>query len=273
MRGTDMASTAAAARAGKDLGRGLLDLLVSLLAVAAVWLLLLRVLDVTPFIGKTPLDVWAFLVSEPGSAANRELVLGRLGITLADAAIGFVTGLVAAIVIATVFTLFRGIEHALMPMAMLLRSVPLVAMAPIIILVFGRQQASVAVMGAVVVLFPALVTIVQGLRSANPMIVEVVQVYGGSRFDAFRTVALPSALPSLFTALRVSVPGALTGALLAEWLATGEGIGYAIVSAVARAKYDEVWAAVVVVTLASILVYSAVSLLERAVHTWTGTRP
>jgi ABC-type nitrate/sulfonate/bicarbonate transport system permease component len=131
----------------------------------------------------------------------------------------------------------------------------------------------VAAMGAVVVLFPALVTIVQGLRSANPVIVEVVQVYGGSRFDAFRTVALPSALPSLFTALRVSVPGALTGALLAEWLATGEGIGYAIVSDVARARYDEVWSAVVVVTVASILLYSLVSLLESAVVARAGGTP
>lgn len=265
-----MSPTTTAVRAGKDVGRGLTDLLVALLAVAAIWLLLLRVFGVTSFIGKTPLDVWAFLVSEPDASANRELILSQLWITLADAAIGFVTGLVAAILVATVFTLFRGVEHAMMPMAMLLRSVPLVAMAPIIVLVFGRQEASVAAMGAVVVVFPALVTIVQGLRSTNPVIVEVVKVYGGSTFDAFRKVALPSAVPSLFTALRVSVPGALTGALLAEWLATGEGIGYAIVSDVARARYDEVWSAVVVVTVASILIYSLVSLLENAVTSRAG---
>ena len=261
-----MSVATTAARAGRDLGRGLANLVVSLLAVAAVWLLLLRVFGVTSFIGKTPLDVWAFLVTEPDAPAHREVVLGQLAVTLADAALGFVTGLVAALVVATVFTLFRGVEHAMMPMAMLLRSVPLVAMAPIIILVFGRGEASVAAMGAVVVLFPALVTIVQGLRSANPMVVEVVKVYGGSSSDVFRTVALPSALPSLFTALRVSVPGALTGALLAEWLATGDGIGYAIVSDVARARYDEVWAAVVVVTVASILLYGLVALLEGAVN-------
>lgn len=261
-----MSVTMTAVRAGKDLGRGLVNLLVSMLAVAAVWLLLLRVFDVTSFIGKTPLDVWSFLVVEPEAAANRDLLLGQLATTLADAAIGFVTGLVAALGVATVFALFRGVEQAMMPMAMLLRSVPLVAMAPIIILVFGRGEATVAAMGAVVVLFPALVTIVQGLRSANPVIVEVVKVYGGSSSDVLRIVALPSALPSLFTALRVSVPGALTGALLAEWLATGDGIGYAIVSNVARAKYDEVWAAVVVVTVASILLYSLVSLLETAVN-------
>lgn len=254
----------------RSLGRDLLNLAVSLSAVAAIWLLLLQVFDVSSFIGKTPVDVWAHLVTDPEAAANRRSVLGQLGTTLGDAALGFVTGLVLAVVVAAVFALFRGVEHALMPLAMLLRSVPLVAMAPIIILVLGRREASVAAMGAVVVLFPALVTIVQGLRSANPMIVEVVTVYGGSRFDAFRMVALPSSLPSLFTALRVSVPGALTGALLAEWLATGQGIGYAIVSDVARARYDEVWAAVVVVTLASILLYSLVSLLERLVATRSG---
>ena len=149
-----------------------------------------------------------------------------------------------------------------MPIAMLLRSVPLVALAPIIILIFGRQEPAVAAIGGIVVLFPALVTVVFGLRSASPAMLEVIEVYGGSRWTSLLKVALPSSLPAFFTALRVSIPGAITGALLAEWLATGKGIGYAIISAVSRAKNNEVWAAVVVITLASIILYSLVSLLE-----------
>ena len=120
------------------------------------------------------------------------------------------------------------------------------------------------------VLFPALVTMVFGLRSASPAMLEVVQVYGGSRLDVFRKVALPCAAPAFFTALRVSIPGALTGALLAEWLATGQGIGYGIVSAVSRARYDEVWAGVVVVTLASIVLYALVSAVETALKRRSG---
>jgi ABC-type nitrate/sulfonate/bicarbonate transport system permease component len=152
-----------------------------------------------------------------------------------------------------------------MPIAMLLRSVPLIAMAPIIILIFGREQLSVAVMGAIVVLFPALVNIVFGLRSAPPAMFDLVSVYGGSKLDALRTVAFPSSLPSFFAALKISVPGAITGALLVEWLATGQGIGYAIVSAIGRARPSEVWTYVALITIVSIVLYNIVALLEESV--------
>ena len=254
------------------LGRSLAGLLFSLLVVGVLWTLALAVLDISPYVAKTPLDVWAYLVTDDEAATNRAEVMSGLGITLLDAFIGFVAGLVVALVTASVFSLFRGVEHALMPMAMLLRSVPLVAMAPIIILVFGRTTATTAAMGALVVFFPALVTIVQGLRSGSRAIVEVVQVYGGDRLAVFRRVALPSALPSLFTALRVSIPGALTGALLAEWLATGQGLGHLIVSSVGRARYDQVWACVVVVTLVSIVLYRVLDGLEHATATAMGAR-
>jgi len=152
-----------------------------------------------------------------------------------------------------------------MPIAMLLRSVPLIAMAPIIILIFGRGEATVAVMGAIVVLFPALVNIVFGLRSASPAMYDLVNVYGANKLTALRTVAFPTSLPAFFAALKISVPGAITGALLVEWLATGGGIGYGIVSAVGRAKAGEVWAYVVVITLVSIILYNLVALIEDSV--------
>ncbi|GAA3694033.1 ABC transporter permease [Arthrobacter ginkgonis] len=256
----------------RGLGRTALNVLVSLAIVLILWVVALKVLDVSSYIGKGPLDVWEYLMLEEDAAQNRAGLLSALGRTMADAAIGFVCGLVVAVAIATLFTLFRGVEHAMMPMAMLLRSVPLVAMAPIIILVFGRETAAVGAMGGIVVLFPALVTIVMGLRSASPAMQDVVTVFGGSKFSAFRKVALPSSLPAFFTALRISIPGALTGALLAEWLATGRGIGYEIISSVSRARYDAVWAAVVAVTLSSLVLYGVVTVIENAVMRRMGTK-
>lgn len=257
----------------KGLGRNTLNVGLSLAVVVVLWVVALRILDVSSYIGKGPLDVWKYLFVQEDAAENLAGLFAALGRTMADAALGFISGLTAAIVIATLFTLFRGVEHALMPMAMLLRSVPLVAMAPIIILIFGRETAAVGAMGGIVVLFPALVTIVMGLRSASPAMVDVITVFGGSKFDAFRKVALPSSMPAFFTALRISIPGALTGALLAEWLATGQGIGYEIISSVSRARYDAVWASVVGVTLASLLLYGVVSLIEAAVMRRMGKKP
>ena len=150
-----------------------------------------------------------------------------------------------------------------MPVAMLFRSVPLIALAPVIVLLVGRGVASVAVMSGIVVLFPALVTIVLGLRSASPQMRDVVTVLGGGPRTVLRLVQLPAALPAVFAAVRISVPGAITGALIAEWLATGEGIGYGVVSAVGRAQNTKVWALVVVVTLASLVLYTLAQLLEQ----------
>lgn len=239
--------------------------LLSLAIVSVLWVLALWVLDVSPYIGKGPLDVFAFLFFEDDSTANRELVASALTQTLVDAVIGFSVGIFIATLVAVLFALSRGIEQALMPIAMLLRSVPLIAMAPILILIFGREQATVAVMGAIVVLFPALVNIVFGLRSASEAMVDVAKVYGANKLATLRFVAFPSSLPSFFAAVKISVPGAITGALLVEWLATGQGIGYGIISAVGRAKANEVWAYVVVITVVSILLYNLVELLEKYV--------
>jgi ABC-type nitrate/sulfonate/bicarbonate transport system permease component len=259
-------STASTVRGfGGAIGRALLTGLITLVLVIVVWQGLLVVLDVSPFIAKGPLDVFNWLFTLPAAAENRALIWDNLVITLNDAFFGFVAGMVAALVLATLFTLSRGIEQALMPIAMLLRSVPLVALAPIIILIVGRGPAVAAVMGGIVVLFPALVNIVFGLRSASPQILDVVQVYGGSPVMALRKVALPSSLGSFFAAVKISIPAAMTGALLAEWLATGTGIGGGIVAAVAQSKNFEVWASVVTITAVTLVLYGLAQLVETLV--------
>lgn len=250
---------------GQKISKLALDTFVSLAVVIVLWIFALWAFNVQTFIGKNPFDVYAFLFEVPAASENRELVAIALGQTMIDASIGFVVGMFLATLVSLIFTLSKGIEQALMPIAMLLRSVPLVAMAPIIILIFGREQLSVAVMGAIVVLFPALVNIVFGLRSAPAAMFDLVSVYGGSKIDALRTVAFPSSLPSFFAALKISVPGAITGALLVEWLATGQGIGYAIVSAIGRARPSEVWTYVALITVVSIVIYNIVAMLEESV--------
>lgn len=252
----------AAKQTAKVIWTSVVNTAIALVVVLALWTFGLWAFQVTPYIGKGPLDVFEYLFLVEDSAEHQELVLSALGQTLYDATIGFSFGLLFALLISILFTLSRSIEQALMPIAMLLRSVPLIAMAPILILIFGREQLTVAVMGAIVVLFPALVNIVFGLRSPSASMIDVATVYGANKLSALRYVAFPSSLPSFFAAVKISVPGAITGALLVEWLATGQGIGYAIISAVGRAKTNEVWAYVVAITFVSILLYNIVGLIE-----------
>lgn len=245
----------------RGIGRALGNALLVAAMVYLIWIAVVALVD-NPFVAKGPGDVAEFLFTGEDADANRAAVLDQLAVTLRDAAIGFTAGMLAAIILAGLIVLSRGIEATVMPVAMILRAVPLIALAPVIRLIFGRGMSAVAVISGIVVLFPALVGLVFGLRSSSKQMHDVVQVYGGSERDVLFKVSFPSALPSLFAAIRISVPGAITGALIAEWLATGDGIGFAVVSAAGQSKNNEVWALVIVVTLVSLLLYTVAQVLE-----------
>lgn len=257
----------------RALGTSVVTFFVTIVTVLVLWVGVLWALDISPYIAKGPADVWTFLFTVPDAAANRAEVGDNLAVTLGDALIGFAAGLAVALLGAILFQLSKGAEHALMPVAMLLRSVPLIAMAPVIIMIFGRDYWTVAVMGGIVVLFPALVSIAFGLKSASPQMNDVVAVYGGTSVTALRKVALPSSLPSFFAAVRISVPGAITGALLAEWLATGEGIGGSVGGYITQAQFSALWASVVAVTAVSLVLYNVVQIAENVVLTRMGMHP
>jgi len=152
-----------------------------------------------------------------------------------------------------------------MPLAMLMRTMPLVGFAPIIYIIFGDGALCVAIIGLIIVFFPVLINMTAGLRSAPTQSMDVVSVYGGGRWTAVRMVALPTALPNFFAALKIAVPGSLVGAMLYEWLFSLKGLGGEINVANANALYSETWAIVVLVTGVSILLYNLVVLVEAPV--------
>lgn len=257
---------------GKAVGRALVNTLVTLVVVLALWQAVVSLTGVSHYVAKGPLDVWRYLVvgnpAKPAQTAeaHRAVLAPLLGRTLEDSAIGFVTGMVIAIALAVAFTLSKTIEAGVMPLALLLRTIPLVSIAPVIILITGRgTPASVAVIGSIVVLFPALASAMFGLSGARKESLDLVRVYGGNALTQLLKVSIPGALPSLFAAARVSVPGAVTGALLAEWLSTGAGIGGTIQKFSAAAKFDDLWASVATITLVTLVLYNVVQVVENIV--------
>jgi ABC-type nitrate/sulfonate/bicarbonate transport system permease component len=257
----------------RRMARTLLPVGVSLALILGAWQGFIEVLSVSPLVARSPKDVWAYLFTSEQASAHRGLVWDGLSITLTDAGFGLVAGLVAAAAAAIVFVLSGTAKRAFLPVAMIVRSVPLIAMTPVITLIFGRALLATTVICGIVVFFPALVNIVSGLRSASLQATDLVRAYGGSTWTTMRKVMIPSALPSFFTAARVSAPGAIVGALLAEWLATGKGIGYQMLRDVTTFDSDDLWASVVVVTLASLLIYSLINVLERFVLARFGPVP
>jgi ABC-type nitrate/sulfonate/bicarbonate transport system permease component len=166
---------------------------------------------------------------------------------------------------ALAFNLSRPLERTLMPMAMVLRSVPLVAMTPLIVLVFGRDLRAVTVIAGIVTFFPTLVNVTLALRWTPQESLDLCRAYGASPFTTLRKVQVPNALPALLASLRIAAPLALVGALLAEWLATGKGLGYKLLQSGALSDYSGLWSRVVLVTLYSVLLYKLIGLVEKRV--------
>ncbi|PZQ50056.1 MAG: hypothetical protein DI556_08255 [Rhodovulum sulfidophilum] len=237
----------------------------SLALVLFVWWALLRGFSVPPFFGKGPVEVWNYLVDPLTGAQNRAALAREAVITIRDSATGLVIGSLAAVLVAVAFNLWGGVETAFMGVAIALRSVPLVAMAPLVTLVFGRNMMAVVMIGAIVTFFPTLVNVTLALAQTPARSRDLMRVFGASRLKTLMAVQVPSALPALFTSLRVAAPLAITGALLAAWLATGKGLGYGIVTTAAVSDYEGLWARVALTTAFSILLYALIGLVERIV--------
>ena len=254
-------------------GRSAVSIGFAILVLLAVWLGFIKAFAINPIVAKDPLDVLRYLVTGSDVGAHWSHIGTGLKQTSVDAGVGFVVGLAVAFAIAVLFVLSQTIEAAFLPIAMIIRSVPLVAMTPVITLVFGRGLLGTTVVSGIVVFFPSLVIMVFGLRSAPRQAADLCRAYGGSSWMTLRKVAVPSALPSIFASARIAVPGALIGALLAEWLATGKGLGAQMLTDGSTFGYDDLWASVVVVTVASVLIYALVGVLETVVLARFGPAP
>lgn len=237
----------------------------SLAAMIGSWYGFIWVFDLDPYFAKDAQAVWEYLATLPEAAASREELLAALRQTLIDAGLGFAIGTAAAIAVAVSVVARREIEQTLMPIAIALRSVPLVAMAPLITLTFGRGLTGVTVVVALVTFFPTLVNVIVGLRSAPAQALELVEAYGGTQLTMLRKVRLQYALPALFASARIAAPGAIGGAILAEWLASGTGLGNLLLRASFSSRFDTLWAGVVLIVAVSIAIYALVSLLETLV--------
>ena len=263
---------AAPGRADKRLGGaairvagGVASAGVSLGAVLLAWWGFLKWFHVKPFIGKGPVNVYRYLVTSAAASEHRRLLFGESRTTLRDAMLGLVAGTAAALVCAAGFNLSRSMQRTLMPIAMVLRSVPLVAMTPLIVLVFGRGLPAITVISGIVTFFPTLVNVTLALRATPKESIDLLTAYGASRAMTLWKVQVPSALPALFASLRIAAPLALVGALLAEWLATGKGLGYQILQSAALSNYSGLWARVAAVTFYSVMLYKMIGIVERLV--------
>jgi sulfonate transport system permease protein len=237
----------------------------SILVILAAWWAYLLVFDMSPFVGKSPIDVFRYLFTADDAAENRDAMFGALGVTLVHAGVGYVAGLVMGIAAAVAFVLFPVVERVLTPLAVALRSVPIIVLTPVLILALGRGLGGVVAITAIVTFFPTLANTQGGMKRVPTDAFTLLRSYDSSVWSTLWRLQLPYTLPSIFASARIAAPTAVLAATLAEWLATGDGLGHEIVSSRAHSDYAGLWAAAAILTAVSLIFYSLVSAAERAV--------
>jgi len=232
-------------------------------AVLLVWEAAVRAFNIPRIILPAPSAIVARLVtSVPTLAAD--FVQTIQGV-LAGYAIGCAAGLVVAILIDRTPFLQRG----LLPLGNLVSALPIVGIAPIMVMWFGFDWQSKAAVVVVMTFFPMLVNAVAGLASAGPMERDLMKTYGATYGQTLNKLRLPSALPFIFNALKINSTLAMIGAIVAEFFGTPVvGMGFRINTEVGRMNIDMVWATIVVAAVVGSLFYGVVALIERQVTFW-----
>ncbi len=261
---TDGSATAMPAHAapGAVLLRRLLLPLAVIAVLVVVWDALIRVFDIPAYVIPAPASVGQALVKERARLVDNAIP------TIMESLGGFALGNLVAIATAVAFVYNKALERALYPVAVAVRTLPIVAIAPILVLMLGNGYAPKVAIAALITFFPTLVNMVEGLESADPQAMELMHVLSASKAEVFRYVRWPSSLPYLFSAMRIASTSSVLGALVAEWIGTNKGLGYLIVLTTYDFRTALLYAAMVVTSAIALAFFFLVSILEWLLVRW-----
>ena len=193
------------------------------------------------------------------------------GWTLYEATLGLLLGSSFALVLAVAMAHSRLTERALFPLAIIIKVTPIVAVAPVLVIMFGFGTTPKILVAALLSFFPMLVNAMTGFRDVNPGALEFMRSLRASPWQLFWKLRLPSALPYLFAALKITYPLALIGAVVAEWFTGDRGLGLVIFVANANLDTPTLFAAVGVLALTGVTLNVLLYLTERRLLFWHET--
>ena len=235
---------------------------VGILIGIGVWAALVYVFNVPPFIAPSPFTVVATFVTK------FDVLMSNLWPTVVESVGGFVIGNLIAVALATIFVHRKTVSETFFPLVVLINSIPVVAKAPILVLLLGNGFAPKIAIAAVISFFPTLVNMVRGLESVNPQAMELMRVLSASEREVFFKLRLYNSLPYLFSALRISASSSVIGAIVGEWIGSNYGIGALIIQATYNFDSALLYATVFVGSVFSVLFFSAIGLVEKLVVRW-----
>jgi NitT/TauT family transport system permease protein len=244
-------------------GKGLIALIFGV-TVLIVWELVVRGLEVSPVILPPPSMIGEKI------ATSLPVLWGDFVQTVVKGALsGFILGCGAGVLAAILIDRSPFLQKGLLPIGNFVAALPIVGVAPILVMWFGFDWQSKAAVVVIMVFFPMLVNTVAGLQASDRMQRDLMATWGANYWQSLWKLRLPAAMPFIFNGLKISSTLALIGAIVAEFFGSPiVGMGFRISTEVGRLGLDMVWAEIAVAALAGSALYGLIALIERGVTFW-----
>ena len=255
------AGTASTLRVRAAAGR-IVPPLALLAVILAGWEAAVRVFGVPFYILPAPSRIAGVLV------ADHALLFGEAAVTLGEVLLGFAIAFVVGVVLALAIFSSRTVERAVYPLVIASQTVPVFAIAPLLVVWFGYGMLSKIVMAALIVFFPIVVNTVDGLRAADPDMVNLLKILGAGPGQIVRRVRVPAALPFVFSGTRIAIATSVIGAVIGEWVGSTRGLGYLMIHANAQLHVDLVFAVILYLSVMATALFWTVSLVEWVALPW-----
>ena len=223
----------------------------------SVWEAIVRILQVPNYLVPAPTKILATLWD------NKSVLAIDTATTFLEALIGFLVANLAALLFAVLFYYSRLAERTLLPLMVALKSVPIVAIAPLLVLWFGYGLTSKVVMAALVAFFPLVIGVITGIRTVPASSIDLMRSLSATRFETFYKLSIPHSVPHILAALKISSTLAVVGAIVAELTGSRRGLGFTILMSSYNVDTPMLFAAIALSSLVGGCLFILVLLVER----------
>ncbi|MCE1196481.1 ABC transporter permease [bacterium] len=237
-----------------------------ILALLVIWELCVRIFKVKEYILPSPIVALQHLfVAQPDANYNW---LVHIRITLMELVVSFCVTAVLGIAIAIALAWSAAIRRVLMPAFVFLNSLPIVAIAPLLVLWFGYGLKTNILIAFLVSFFPIVINTTVGLSEIDEDLLDLVKYLNGTKLQIFLKLRIPNSLPYIFTGLKISSTMCVVGAIVGEFVASDKGLGYIIMNSQYTMDSPPIFAGLMLVSLFGVALFGVVSAIERICMPW-----
>ncbi|PKM87402.1 MAG: ABC transporter permease [Firmicutes bacterium HGW-Firmicutes-12] len=227
-----------------------------------LWEYIVKAFQIDKFILPPPSAIFEALIN------SSLLLLEHSKYTALEAFIGFSLAVFAGMVLAMIISLITAVKKTLYPLVIVSQTVPIMAVAPLLIIWFGYGLLPKVMVVALVCFFPITVSLVEGLEKVDADVIRLLQAMGANKFQVFIKVQLPAALPSLFSGLKISATYSIMAAVIAEWLGASRGLGIYLTRSMHSFQTEQVFAVIIVISGLSLAFVALVEGAGRMLMPW-----